>query len=80
MINVRHLYSIGARKTHLGTTGHKYGILAREKRELQSATSSISYLFHCERNRIKFSRPLSKHKKRRRTETETSSGKPMEVA
>ena len=31
MINMRHPYAIGAWDTHLGTVGHKEGILAREE-------------------------------------------------
>ena len=33
MINMRHMYDIGAWKTHLGTVGHKKVIISREKRE-----------------------------------------------
>ena len=35
MINMRHLYAIGAWKNHLGTAGHKEEILSREERERQ---------------------------------------------
>ena len=31
MINTRHLYAIGAWKTHIGTEGHKEGILDHEE-------------------------------------------------
>ena len=31
MNNTRHLYAIGAWKTHLGTAGHKEGILDHEE-------------------------------------------------
>ena len=37
MISMRHLYDIGAWKTHIGTAGHKEGIIFREEQERREA-------------------------------------------
>ena len=92
MINMRHLYSIGAWNTRLDTAGHKEEILSREERELKEALGdnipndskhqqiSLASFFTLKGVGSRFSRPVSKKKKRGRIETETSSGKSMEVA
>ena len=71
---------------------HKEGVLAREEREQREALGddipndgkqqqlALASFFTMKETVSRFSRPVSKNKKRGRTETEKSIGKSMEVA
>ena len=92
MISMRHLYDIEAWKTHIGTAGHKEGILVHEEQERREALGddipndgkqqqlALAVFFTVNETGSRFSQLVSKKKKRGRTETETSSGKSVEVA
>ena len=74
MINIIHPYNIGARKTHLGKTGPKEGILAREEQERQEALGDditndskqkqliLARYFTLKGTGSRFSRPVSKRR------------------
>ena len=91
MINMRHLYAIGARKNHLDTAGHKEGIIALKEQERQVASGdnitndgkqqhlTLASLLTVKGTWSRFSWLVSKNKKRGRTETEISSRKSMEA-
>ena len=88
---MRHHYTIGDCKTHLGTAGNKEGILAHEEREQREALGdnipndgeqqqlTLAIFFTVKGTGSGFSWPVSKKKKLWKTETETSSTKSMEV-
>ena len=89
MINTRHPYAIGACKNHLGTAGHKEGIIDHEEKEQQEALDddipndgkhqqlALASFFTVKVTGSRFDRPVSKNKKRERTETEKISKKSM---
>ena len=91
IINMTHPYTIGAWKTHIGTAGHKEGIIAREEQKRREALGDsikndgehqqlvLDSFFTVKGTGSRFSQQLLKTKKRRKTETEKSSRNSMEV-
>ena len=89
---MRHPYAIGSWKTHLGAVGHKEGIISREEQKRREALCgnipndseqqqlALAIYFSVKGTGSRFACPISKTKKRGRKETETSSGKSLEVA
>ena len=81
VINMRHTYAIGAWNTHISTAGHKEVIISREEQERREALGddipndgqqkqlTLARFFTVKGTGSSFARPLSKKKKRGRTET-----------
>ena len=86
MINMRHPNAIRAWTNHLGTAGHKEGIIACEKREQEEALGgdipnddkqqqlTLASFSTVKGAGSRFARPAPKKKKRGRTDTEKRSG------
>ena len=92
MIIIRHTYDIEAWKTNIVTAGHKEEIISHGERERRETLGEnipndgeqeqlvLASFFTVKGTVSGFARPLSKKEKHGRKNTETSSGKSMEVA